>query len=183
MFGLIVVVGTSMVRSEGPSLPPESGAPGAATGAAPGPVDLTQMSPQEAADRLYARVMTAAEAGDSAAAQQFLPMALQAYDMVGALDNDGLFHLSLLQRVGLQQEEARATAERILASNPNHLLGLLAAAEAANELGDTDAAVGYYQRILDAYDQEMASPLQEYLDHGTLTQPLKAQAEAFLAGR
>jgi len=66
-----------------------SSAPLSAPGELP---DLASMSPREAADRLFNRVMTASENGDSAEALRFAPMALQAYNDLGTLDNDARYH-------------------------------------------------------------------------------------------
>ena len=182
MFGLIVVVGTQMVQPGGPVGPnpvPVTGG-GALTGPAP---DISNMSPIERADALYNRVMQSAADGDSLQAQQFMPMATAAYDLARPLDIDGLFHLSMLQRTGMQLESALATAEEILAVDADHLLGLAAAAEAALELSRPDDAAAYYGHIVDVYDTQMARALIEYVDHEGVTTTLKATAEAFLAGR
>ena len=51
-----------------------------AEGGAPGALpDLASMTPREQFDRLYNRVMQASEQGDTATANRFSPMALQAY--------------------------------------------------------------------------------------------------------
>lgn len=184
MFGLILAVGWSMVRPGQPAAPAGAGgAPAGNPAAGQGTTDITDMSPREAADRLFNRIMQAAASGDSLGAQQFMPMALQAYERARPLDSDGLYHLSLLQRTGFDAEGALATAQEILAEEPNHLLGLQAAAEAALELGRTDEAAAYYRRIVDSYDAEVARELPEYLGHARIIEPLRAEAEAFLAGR
>jgi hypothetical protein len=180
MFGLIVVVGTQMVRSGGPSEPaPVQPAGRLGTGAPP---DISQMTSIEAADNLYNRIMTAAAEGDSVGARQFMPMGLAAYERARPLDADGLFHLSLLQSTATRLEESLATALQILEANPDHLLGLSAAAEVAAELGRTEEATAHYQHIVDVYDAQMATQLVEYLDHGGITNNLRNVAEAFLAG-
>ena len=182
LFGLIVVVGVQAIR---PDAQPEQvqGVPatGVATGASA--VDLSSMTPLQAAERLFNRVMTSISAGDSTEANAFLPMAIDAYVIAQPLDADGLFHLSLLQRTAFRLDEALATAGLILGLNPDHLLGLSAAAAAANESGDPDLAHTHYQHIVDVYDAQMADALPEYLDHSGITNALKATAEAFLAGR
>lgn len=185
MFVLIAYVGTGMLRNEGPSLPPGQTAPAGGVGAASGPsaVDLNSMTPIQAADRLFNRVMEAASQGDSLQAQQFMPMALGAYERARPLTADGLFHLSLLQLTGGMLAEALASAQEILASNPDHLLALSAAGEIAVAMGRTEEAATYYQHIVEVYDEQMANPLQEYRDHDRTVAPLKTNAEAFLAGR
>ena len=183
MFGLIVVIGLQMVRP-GPGPVPNAGS---ATGVAPAgggvPPDISQMSPIEAADRLSNRVMTSVSQGDSAAAQQFLPMAIGAYNRARPLSLDGLFHLSMLNRTANNLEAALDNAVEILDADPDHLLGLAAAAEASIELGELDAAEAYYRHLLEVYDAEVAQPLQEYSDHSTIVDVLEADAERFLAGR
>src|SRR5215212_4501127 len=56
--------------------------------AAPGrPPDLSQMSPQEQADRLFVRVMRYASEGKNDSALFFAPMAMGAIEAIGPLDN------------------------------------------------------------------------------------------------
>lgn len=184
MFGLILVVGWNMVGPAGPAAPAGGGVPtGGVDPNAPGTTDISQMSPRQAADQLFHRVMQAAASGDSVEAQGFMPMALQAYQMAQPLDMDGLFHLSLLQQTAFQPESALVTALQMLEGEPNHILGLGAAAAAAAELGmDADAAA-YYQQILDNYDTEVARPLIEYQGHANYLESAKDEALAYLAGR
>jgi hypothetical protein len=184
MFVLILVVGWQTVRGGNGPQPAAAGSAvfgGTATGASA--IDLSTMTPIDAANRLFDRIMRAIAAGDSIQAQQFMPMALNAYEIAEPLDEDALFHLSMLQRTAFQLEDALASAQRILVSSPDHLLGLIAAGEAASELGETEVAIGYYRQIVSVYDGQMASPLPEYLDHSGITEGLKVTAEAFLAGR
>jgi Double zinc ribbon len=178
---LIVFVSRSMVRQLGPAAPTGSGAAGpAGTGALP---DLSQMTPIEAADRLFNRVMQSVSDQDSTQAQEFLPMTIAAYERARPLDFDGLLHLSMLNRVAMNLEEALDNALEILEQDPNHLLGLSAAAEAALELGAVDDAEAYYRRILEVYDEERERPLVEYDMHSRVVAMVKNDAEAFLAGR
>jgi tetratricopeptide (TPR) repeat protein len=159
-----------------------SGAGTAASGGtgAPGPLTGT---PREQADRLFNRIMTERESGDTAEAKRFVPMAVQAYDMAGPLDADALYHLSLVNHVGGDYKAARDAADRILATSPNHLLALSAAASAARSAGDNAAARNYYQKFIQNYDAESKSTKQEYLDHGKMLPDLKTEAEAFLKAR
>ncbi len=94
-----------------------------------------------------------------------MPMAIQAYGMVEDLDDDGLFHLALLHLTNGSFDEAQQTASRILADDPDHLLGLAVAAQAAEELGNAQESQEYWGRYLDAYDTEAGKPLPEYVDH------------------
>jgi tetratricopeptide (TPR) repeat protein len=182
MFVLIVVVGVNMVQPGQTAPAANPAAPFAGTGTGT-PPDLSSMTPREAADRLFDRVMRSVSAGDSASAQAFLPMAIAAYDRAQPLDNDGLFHLSMLNRTAHNLDAALANAEQILAAEPNHLLGLSEAAEAAIELGRLDEAEGYYRRLLDAYAQESSRALPEYQGHANLLESSRSAAQAFLAAR
>ena len=125
MLALIATLGIQMMQRGGPSIPPAAPVTGQSGGGAMtgSPPDLSTMTPVEAANRLFNRVMTAVAAGDSTEAQQFMPMAIGAYERARPLDHDGLFHLSMLQRTAMQLEAALGTAEEILEDNPNHLLG------------------------------------------------------------
>jgi hypothetical protein len=165
---LVLFLGLPMVMDDANTSVP---APGAATlggATAPGALPPLTGTPREQADRLFNRVMAAREQGNSAEALQFAPMGIQAYQMAEPLDNDGLYHMATLQNTASDFAGARATAERTLQGNPDHLLALAAAAEAATGSGDTDAARQYYERFLAAYQSELARDLPEYLDHARI---------------
>ena len=186
MFVLILFVGLSMVRP-GPGPVPSTGGPvpaagGAAAGGGVAP-DISNMTPIEAADRLFNRVMQATSQGDSVQAQGFLPMAIAAYQRARPLSLDATFHLSMLNRTAMNLEAALDNALEILEQDPNHLLGLAAAAEAAIELGELDEAEVHYRHLADIYDAEVQRPLPEYDQHSLIVDVLKEDAERFLAGR
>lgn len=137
-------------------------------------------NPRENADRLFNRIMQETVNGDTARAKFFLPMALQSYEAVGALDADGLYHLGLLQNLDGDYRAARATAEKILASAPHHILGLSIAASAARESGDVAAARKYYEKLLAGFEIESKVDRPEYRDHARLLPEIRAEAQAFL---
>src|SRR5512147_1927123 len=56
--------------------------------AAAAPPDISNMSPRERFDRLYNRVMQAAQSGDEATVSRVTPMALMAYAQLDSLDAD-----------------------------------------------------------------------------------------------
>ena len=185
MLALIAALGIQMMQRGGPSIPPAGPVTGQSGGGAMtgSPPDLSTMTPVEAANRLFNRVMAAVTAGDSTEAQQFMPMAIGAYERARPLDNDGLFHLSMLQRTAMQLEAALETAEEILEDNSDHLLGLSAAAKAAVELGRGGIAAAYYERVLEVYESQIEQDIPEYIDHAPITDNLRTEAEAFLGGR
>jgi tetratricopeptide (TPR) repeat protein len=154
--------------------PPAGGAPG---GAAP---PALSDDPRTNADRLFNRIMNERSAGNLEQARFFMPMALQAYQMAEPLDDDGLFHVALLQSADGKYDDARATAERILAGNADHLLALAAAGEAMAAKGDTAAARDYYSRFLAAYDREKEKVYPEYLDHAAIFPEYERAARALV---
>lgn len=181
---LLVVAGYWALGRDEPAdplpVPPAAGLAPAAGGASQ--VDLSSMTPREAADRLYDRIMRAASAGDTAEALAFLPMALSAYDLVVPLDADGHYHVSLLYALDADYPAARETAEAALADAPDHLLLLGAAGRAAAELGDDDGANSYYRRFLTAWDDEQARGLEEYSMHSIPLTEMRQAAETRLGG-
>lgn len=179
MFALIFILGLRMVSPGGPPAPAAT-VPQAVAGTPP---DISNMTPIEAADRLFGRVMESISEGDSAVAQQFMPMAIAAYQRARPLNLDGLFHLSMLNRTAMNLEAALDNALEIVEQDPSHLLGLAAAAEAAIELGEEDEAEIHYRRIAEIYDVEVERPLEEYDAHRAIVVALKQDAERFLAGR
>ena len=144
------------------------------------------MTPREAADRLFIRVMTAVESGDRAQADRFLPMAIASYDRIVALTLDDRFHLSLLYALGGDGASALEVAEAGLAVRPTHLLCLAAAAEAALLLENEAQARAHYQALVDVYDEESQAGLVEYGSqaeggHANLLPLLREEARAYLA--
>ncbi len=136
------------------------------------------MTPREAADRLFNRVMTAVAADDSTEVVSFLPMAIRSLELAEPLDADGKFHLVLLRLTGQFNSEALEGAEEILAEQPNHLLGLAMAGDASLALGDSASARAYYGRWLDVYETEASKDLLEYRDHAPMFPEMQAMAEA-----
>lgn len=174
---LILVVAVPMLveRSGRGGAPSAGQAPFAGDGAggAPGPLSG---SPREQADRLFNRIMNARASGDTAQGQFFMPMALQAYRGLPDIDDDGLYHLSMLETASGDPKAGRATAQRILDRNPNHLLALATAAEAEAALGNQAAARALWEKFLSALPAERGRQLQEYLDHEAIFPDYEAMA-------
>lgn len=149
----------------------------------PGAVDLASITPRQAADRLFNRVMQNVSSGDTAAAKQFLPMAVAAYDRARPLDSDGRYHLAVLHLVGGDLDAARAQSDTILSGNPKHLFGLFTGAQAAQGRGDRAASVSLYRRFLEAFDSEKArKDVVEYADHSQALPAMKEEAERATQG-
>ncbi len=183
MVVLIVVVVAPQLRQEAPPPRPAVAQPAASGAMGTSGVDLASMTPREAADRLFTRVMQAVSRGDSSEVSNFLPLSIAAYERARPLDADGMFHLALLQLTGLDLQGARATADAALEQNPGHLLLLSVAAEAAVAQEDGDAAAAYYQQLLDGWDEQIGMALSEYDAHATMLPDMQTDAQAFLDGR
>lgn len=180
---LVVLFSELAPGRAGTGLPParSTSAGGAAappTGAAA--VDLGSMTPRQAADALFNRVMGALSARDTIQARTFLPMAIEAHRLAEPLDADGLFHLALLRKAAGDHAGALATALVGLEQNPRHLLNLGAAADASRELGDMEGARARYRTLLDAWTVELAAGRAEYEHHSDFLPILRAEADAFL---
>ena len=145
-------------------------AAGAAAGSGePATTDLTQMPPSEQASRLFDRVMRAEEGGDTAQVTFFAPMAIQAYQMLGAnLGPDERLHVGLLDIAVKDPAGATAQADTILRTSRTHLYGLLLRARVAQATGDAAAERRALQAFATAYDAERAKNLPEYAEHNQL---------------
>ena len=139
-------------------------APAAVQGG-PAAVDISQMSPEERAERLYDRVMSLNARGKSDSVQFFAPMAMQAYVMLGSLNAEQRYDLGRIAAVSGATEIAKAQADTILATQPQHLLGLMLAADVAAQSGDRAAETTYGRRFVTAAPSERAKPLPEYRQH------------------
>src|SRR5256712_472525 len=73
--------------------------------------DISRMSPEERATRLYNRVMSLHSEGKPDSVEFFLPMALQAYAMLPALDVDARYHIGVLDLTGGHAAAALAQAD------------------------------------------------------------------------
>jgi hypothetical protein len=137
----------------------------APAGAAGRPPDLSSMTPEDAAARLYDRVMSLHERGRADSVQMFAPMAMQAYEMLGKLNLDQRYDLGRIAAVAGDSATARAQADTILAQHPNHLLGLILAGNAARMRKDVAAERGFHDQLVAAASAERAKQLAEYTMH------------------
>ncbi len=140
-------------------------------GAMPTMEELAAMGPRGVADRLFERVMREHESENFEQAAFFIDMALQAYDVVPAEDTDAdvRFHVGLLRLLTGESGRAREKADEILAADPEHLLGLLLAARAADFEGDTEEAEVFRARIRSTVEEAGGIPdVPEYQAHRTL---------------
>jgi hypothetical protein len=153
-----------------------SGPPGASVSAGAAP-DISQMSPRERFDRLFNRIMQAAEQGDSAQVERFTPMALGAYAQLDSVDIDARYHAAVLRIQSGDPAGAVALADTIQAESPRHLFVYLIRGAAAEARGDTAARARAARDFLANYAAEMQANRPEYLEHRPALEEFKHQAE------
>jgi hypothetical protein len=145
--------------------------------------DISSLSPQERADRLYNRVMLLATQGKIDSVQFFAPMALTSYQMLSPLNADQRYDMGRIGEVAGALPLAKAQADSILRENPNHLLGLILEARVAVLSGDSTQLHSYERRLLAAEKGELAKKREEYSRHqDDITNALQ-QARKSLAGK
>lgn len=175
-----VILAPRFNRAEPAPFAAATSAPSAAAAApisGPAAIDLSSMTPREAADRLFNRVMQSVSAGDSVQARTFAPMAISAYDLVPELDLDGRYHIAVLHLVNNDAASARAVADDILEQVPTHLFGLFTAAQAETLAGRPAEAATLYKQFLDEYGDEMVSGRPEYEEHAPVLPAMRQEAE------
>lgn len=137
-----------------------------ASSRAPAPApDISNLTPEQRAERLFNRIMTSFEAGDTARVQFFAPMAVQAYQQLPKMTADDRYHLGRIGAVTGVAQLAAAQADTILRGQPDHLLGLVLAAQAARMRGDETAARAFDARLLAARTTELRKQLPDYAQH------------------
>ncbi len=156
------------------SATPLAGAGMSPMGPAP---DISQMTPQEQASRLYDRIMSAYEAGHMDTVQMFAPMAVGAYQNLGQMTLDERYDLGRVAEISGASPLAEAEADTILQKNPNHLLGLILAAQAAHSLNQPAAEKKYLDRLVKAAPAEQAKKRPEYQQHENDIKAALAQAK------
>jgi hypothetical protein len=147
---------------------------GAPVGPAP---DISAMTPRQRFDRLFNRIMQAAERRDSAEVRRFTPMALGAYDQLDSRDADARYHAAVLHLQVGSFDAARALADTILIESPHHLFGYVVRGEVA-ELQGADQPLRQARRdFLAQYASQMATKRVEYLEHQPVLEEFKLKAE------
>lgn len=127
--------------------------------------DISSLSPEQRAERLFNRIMTSFEAGDTSRVQFFAPMAVQAYQQLPRMTIDDRYHLGRIGAVTGVSALAAAQADTILRQQPTHLLGLVLAAQAARMRGDEVSARAFDKRLLAAQATELKKQIPEYAQH------------------
>jgi hypothetical protein len=141
--------------------------------------DISSMSPQEQADRLFNRVMLLSSQGKTDSVLFFAPMAISVYQMLSPMNSDQRYDLGRIAEISGALPLARAQADTILRDNPNHLLGLILGARVASLTGNAAAQKQFESRFLAAEKSELAKKLPEYDRHqNDITSALAAAQKA-----
>ena len=168
-----LIAGQRITRSRPPAATAVAGdevgaqsATGDDTSRAPVPApDISNLTPEERAERLFNVIMTRVEEGDTARVQFLAPMALQAYQQLPRLTIDDRYHLGRIGAVTGVALLTTAQADTILRLQATHLLGLVLAAQGARMRGDESAARAFDKRLLAAQRVELKKQLPEYAQH------------------
>lgn len=138
--------------------------------------DISQLSPEERADRLFNRVMLLSSEGKTDSVQFFAPMAIAAFEQLGPLNADQRYDLGRIAEASGALPLARAQADSIRLEQPSHLLGLVLAARVALLARDGPALRQAQSRLLAVERAELARGLPEYQRHEADIMSALAQA-------
>jgi len=127
--------------------------------------DISNLSPQERADRLYNRVMLLASQGKVDSVQFFAPMAITAYQMLSPLNIDQRYDMGRVGEVAGALPLAQAQADSILKEDGDHLLGLILQLRLATLARDSVSLRSYERKLLAAEKTELAKNRDEYTRH------------------
>ncbi|HEX5387084.1 MAG TPA: zinc ribbon domain-containing protein [Gemmatimonadales bacterium] len=157
---------------------PENGsAGGSAAGVPVGPApDISRMSPRERFDRLFNRIMSAAEQGDTVTVTRFTPMALGAYGQLDTVNTDARYHAAVLYTQAGDFPAALALADTILATQPGHLFGYMVRGTVAGLSGDARARDAALKGFKEHYAPEMKAGRPEYADHKPAIEAFRQEA-------
>jgi hypothetical protein len=179
--GALVLAGLLLRPSRAPG--PQGLAPPGRARSAVAPPDLSGLSPRERFDRLYRRIIAAAQGGDQPTVQQLTPMAIGAFTQLDSVDADARYHLAMLQLHVGDASGAQAQADSIVALEPSHLFGYVIGAAVARWTGNQAGRDARYREFLARYDPELALDRAEYREHRLMLVEVKRAADSLLGGR
>lgn len=149
----------------------------AATAEEGNPPDISNLTPRERFDRLFNRVMRAAESGDQATVTNFAPMAMSAYGMLDSVDADARYHAALIDLHTGNVTGAAALGDSILATQPGHLFGYVVRGTIARFQKNDRVLRQTYADFLTHYEKEKAQKRPEYEDHPKALEDFLAAAQ------
>ncbi|MEP7327036.1 MAG: zinc ribbon domain-containing protein [Gemmatimonadota bacterium] len=181
---LVLVIMWFMVRGAKPAAAPDMANVGSTAGATDRglgsgqPPDISKMTPEERFTRLFERVTSAAETGDSAQVAAFVPMALGAYAQLPGITNDDRFHAAMLYFMTGDFPGALALADTIQGTVPHHLFAPLIRGTVAEAQGDKTGLARNFAVFVENYAAEQQAGRQEYSDHRELLEQFKHSADS-----
>ena len=173
--GAMVILLALLLRRSPGSVPEAGTAPETAAPAGV-PPDLSAMSPTERFNRLYQRIITAAQSGDQATVTRFMPMAVSAFGMLDSVTVDARYHMAMLEVHVGDVDAARAQADSIKRADPDHLFGYVISAAVARWKKDDKARDAAYREFLQRYDAELAKGRPEYQEHREMLEEARRTA-------
>jgi Double zinc ribbon len=163
-FALVALVALVAYRGFSSAQPAaEQNGPVPLTGAAA--VDLSSMTPQEMAQRLFNHIMRLNEEGKSDSVAFFAPMAMSAYAQLPEQDADTHYDLGRIYEVTHVYPSAMAQADTILAGSRTNLLGLALAMRVQRDMGNASESAAYGKRLRAAAPTERKKGLPGYEAH------------------
>jgi hypothetical protein len=177
---LVALVLVIVLKSQ-PAPPADAAAQAPFAGGAAGggaPPDLSTMSPRDQFDRLYNRVMTASEQGDTATVAQFSPMAMIAYQSLTDVNADARYHMAMLKLHTGDITGAQALADSILKAQSGHLFGFVLNAGIARFEKNDAKVKKNYAAYLKALDAETKAARPEYQEHKTMLDSFTKTAQS-----
>ena len=164
---LVGAVALAVTRGSGGTVPPAAAAeaPLAGGGSGAAPPDISNLSPRERFDKLFDRIMRAAEANDGNTVTSFAPMALGAYQMLDSVDADARYHAALIMLHTGDVAGAKALADTIVKTQPGHLFGYVIRGTIARFEKDTRTLNQSYRDFLAHYEAETKAKRPEYEAH------------------
>lgn len=145
------------------------------------PPDLSRMTPRQAADQLFNRIMTANEQGNMEEARRFVPMALQAYEMVPQLDADAHYHLGLIHAVAGDDDGVRRQIAALRRVSDDHLLAYSLEMGLARKSEDPLEEARIRREFSLAYESEILALRPEYDAHRHAIEELTGGTEVSAA--
>lgn len=145
--------------------------------------DISQLSPEERADRLFNRVMLLNSQGKSDSVLFFAPMALESYRLLSPMNADQRYDMGRIAEVAGAYPLAAAQADTVLQQNPTHLLGLVLASRIAALEKQPAKQTAFAKRLLAALPGETAKKLPEYDRHQADINQAIAEARGNGAGK
>lgn len=170
VLGLVLVLLVAR-RSPVPTEPPSR--PAAEPSAPP---DISNMTPAQRFERLYQRIITAAQSGDQATVTQFMPMATAAFGMLDTVTVDARYHMAMLELHVGDMNAAQAQADTIRKREPDHLFSYVISAAVARFKKDDKARDAAYGEFMKRYDAQMATKKPEYTEHQSMLDEVKRAA-------